>query len=68
MYYFIVLFVSNSEGVRLFLCIFMVKETEMALVGSSTKLSLNLCCPNGISRENDIIFFIFTLLFGASKR
>ena len=43
----------------------MVKETEMAEVGSSTKRSPNLCCPNGIRGENDINFY-FHPFFGAS--
>ena len=50
------MFVINSDGFSIVLCISIVKEIEMAKVESSTKRNLITCCPNGIRGQNDINF------------
>ena len=40
----------------MFLCISIVKETDMVQFGISTKRSLNSCCLKGMQGENDVNF------------
>ena len=51
----------------MFLCVSIVKDTEMVLIKSLTNRTLNPCCLNGIMGKNNKLF-ILTLLFDASKR
>ena len=51
----------------MFLCVSIVKDTEMVLIKRLTNRTLKPCCLNGIMGKNNTLF-ILTLLFDASKR